>query len=78
MALPLSLSVLTEIRVLPAMTSLRSLLTSDLVKSRTRRLPKSGMMCPPVDPRPVSVTIVLCFFGRPPFPMMRPAFMSFR
>lgn len=74
--LPRSLSVFTDTRVFPAMTSFSILFTSVLVRSFTRRVPRSGIICRLI--RPVSVMIVWGFFGRPPFPMMRPAFMSFR
>jgi len=65
-----------DTRVLPAMMSFRTLLMSALVRSFTRRAPSSGMMCRSM--RPLSVTTIVGFLGRPPFPRMRPAFRSFR
>jgi hypothetical protein len=75
-AFPRNFLVLTETRVFPAMMSLRTLLMSVLVRSLTRRGPKSGTMCRSI--RPVSVVIVEGFFGRPPFPRMSPACRSAR
>src|ERR1700675_2153622 len=51
---------------LSTIMSLRPLLMSILLRSLTRRGPKSGMMRRSI--RPVSVVIVEGFFGRPPFP----------
>lgn len=47
---------------------------SALVRSFTRRVPRNGMMGRSM--RPVSVTTVVGFLGRPPFPRMMPAFRS--
>jgi hypothetical protein len=44
MALPRSFFVLTLTRVLPAMMSFKTLLTSALTRSFTRRVPISGKM----------------------------------
>jgi hypothetical protein len=76
MAFPRSFLVLTETRVFPAIMSLRTLLMSVLVRSLTRRGPKSGMMWRSI--RPVSVVIVEGFFGRPPFHRISPAWRSAR
>lgn len=74
MAFPRSFLVLTTVAVLPAITSFSTLFTSALMTSLTLRLPISGMMCRRI--RPLSVTTVPGFFGRPPFPRIRPASRS--
>ncbi|MGY4314150.1 hypothetical protein ACVWW1_003453 [Bradyrhizobium sp. JR3.5] len=64
-AFPRSFLVLTATRVFPVIMSLRTLLMSVLVRSLTRLVPMRGTMWRSI--RPVSVTIVEAFFGRPPF-----------
>jgi len=74
LAFPRSFLVFTLTRVFAGHDVLQDLVDIGLTRALTRRVPISGTIWRLI--RPVSVTIVVAFFGRPPLPRRRLASKS--